>query len=99
MSAPRHSGPESLEAGPVASLLGPAADPEAPDVVAGEPYQLRQLEEQQAAEEVLAYLARHPGSDAFDIAVGCNLDMDFVEHVAEQLVRDGRLVRGGHGPQ
>jgi len=41
-------------------------------------------------------VAEHPGSDPFDIAVALDLDMDFVEDIAERLVGEGRLTRGDH---
>ncbi len=59
---------------------------------------LRDVERTRAAQEILEYLGEHPGSDPFDIAVALDLDMDFVEDVAEQLVREGRLLRGDHTP-
>jgi hypothetical protein len=57
---------------------------------------LREVERDRAAREVLAYVAEYPGSDPFDIAVALDLDMDFVEDIAERLVREGRLTRGDH---
>jgi len=57
---------------------------------------LREAELEQAAQEVLGYVAEHPGSDPFDIAVALDLDMDFVEDIAERLVGEGRLTRGDH---